>query len=314
MTTLRPFRFGHQVRPDDPTTCIAEAQQAEAAGFDVVTIPDHVGSTMHSPLVTAAAMAQATTTIRFGTFVLNNEMRNPVQLAWEAVALDHISGGRFELGLGAGHTPHEFVATGIDARTAAERKARLVESFGIIRQLLDGETVDHDSPHYCVEKAELMATVQERLPIMLAGNGERLLRHAGEHADIVGLNGLGRRLADGHRHAVKFGEAWLQTQIEQIAAGAASHPGQRAMPELNALVQRVVVTDDREAAAVELAAQVEDLDAADALTTPYVAIGTTDEIIDHFSLMRERHGISYFVTRDLDAMTPVVAALGSSNR
>lgn len=306
MTVVPPFRFGHQVRADDPDTCIEEARRAEDAGFDLVTIPDHVGSDMHSPMITLAAMAHATTNLRFSTFVINNEMRNPVQLAWEAVSLDHISTGRFELGLGAGHTPHEFLATGVDERTAAQRKARLTESFSIIRRLLDGEVVTHSGEHYRVEAAQLMRTVQARVPIMLAGNGQRLLEYAGRNADIVGLNGLGRRLADGHRHAVKFGAEWLEHQVDTVHTAAADRP---QGPELNALVQRVVVTDDRQAAAEELAEQVEDLTAADALTTPYLALGSSEEIAQHFVAMRERYGISYFVTRDIDAMTPVIALL-----
>ena len=95
-----------------PSIRSRSARRAEELGFDVVLTSDHVGPGL-SPMVTLAAIATATTTIRLGTFVLNNDMRNPVQLAWEAVSLDRLSGGRFELGLGAGHTPHEYAETGI---------------------------------------------------------------------------------------------------------------------------------------------------------------------------------------------------------
>lgn len=306
MHSSRPFRFGHQVRPGDPATCIAEAQQAEAAGFDIVTIPDHVGTDMHSPMVLASAIAHATSTIRLGTFVLNNEMRNPVQLAWEASTLDHVSAGRFELGLGAGHTPHEFAATGLSERTARERKNRLIESSAIIRQLLDGETVSHRGEHYTIDAAAVSSTVQPRLPILIGGNGDMLLHNAGQHADVVGLNGLGRRLPDGHRHAVKFNDDWLEHQVSVVRAGAI---GRVDAPEINVLVQRVVVTPDRQAAAEEIAEQVEDLTPSQALTTPYLALGTHEEIGQHFVAMRERFGITYFVTRDIEAMMPVITSM-----
>src|SRR5689334_20000937 len=95
-------RFGYCLTAEDASDVVGVAQHAEALGFDTVLVSDHVGS--HSaPMVTLAAIAQTTERIRLGTLVLNNDMRNPVQLAWEASTLDRLSGGRFELGLGAGH-------------------------------------------------------------------------------------------------------------------------------------------------------------------------------------------------------------------
>lgn len=100
------IRVGHQLWPAGSIDeLVAEAQAAEAAGFSTVIVPDHVNNTMMSPMVVLAAIARETESIRLGTFVINNEMRNPVQLAWESATLDRLSGGRFELGIGAGHTP-----------------------------------------------------------------------------------------------------------------------------------------------------------------------------------------------------------------
>ncbi len=103
----------------------------------------------------ADPMAAATDRIRLGTMVLNGDMRNPVQLAWETTTLDRLSGGRFELGLGAGHTPQEYLATGIPLDSAAVRKARLMASVEIIRGLVDGELVDHHGTHHRVEGAQI---------------------------------------------------------------------------------------------------------------------------------------------------------------
>lgn len=306
--TLRPFRFGHQVRPDNLAQCIAEAQRAEELGYDIVTIPDHIGTEMASPLIALTAMAQATSTIRLATFVLNNEMRNPVQLAWEAATLDQISGGRFELGIGAGHTPHEFAATGIELHPARRRKERLAEAVPLIRRLLDGETVSHDGDHYTLTDAAIGSPEQTRLPIMMAGNGDLLLEAAGHHADIVGLNGLGRTQADGQRHTVKFGEEWLDHQVSSVQAASA---GRDTPPELNALVQRVTITDDRQAEAADMDSQIETLTAAEALSTPYLALGTHEEIAAQFIAVRARWGVSYFVTRALEDMAPVLAQLHS---
>ncbi|MEM7092193.1 MAG: TIGR03621 family F420-dependent LLM class oxidoreductase [Actinomycetota bacterium] len=300
----RPIRFGHQIAPTAPfDELVVEAKAAESAGFDVITVPDHIGTSMASPLPLLAAIARETSTIRVGTFVLNNEMRNPVQLAWEAATLDRLSGGRFELGIGAGHTPHEFTATGIDMAGAADRKARLADAVHIIRGLLDGETVSHDGEHYQVDGAAIEPAAQDRLPIMIGGNGQALLTDAGRQADIVGLNGLRRTLDDGHRHSVGWSIDRLERQIGWVHDGAAYHG---EIPELNALVQRIEITDDREAAATALADQAEGLSVDEALSSPYVAFGTHDEIADQFLTARERWGLSYFVTRNIEAMTPII--------
>lgn len=303
MEEPRNLRFGYQLRPADLDTCITEAQAAEAAGFDVVTIPDHIGDTMASPLITLAAIARETTTIRLGTFVLNNEMRNPVQLAWEAATLDRLSNGRFELGIGAGHTPQEFDATGLAYDHARIRKQRLAEAVDIITRLFGGETVDHHGEHYDIAAASIEAPLQARLPIMVAGNGDALLTHAAQTADIVGLNGLGKRFPDGHRHTAKFGEDWLTHQVATIGQASAERT---RPPEVNALVQRVTVTDDREGAAVEAEAEMSGVTAAEILTTPYLAIGTHDEIAAHFRAMADTWGITYFVARNLDDMKRIM--------
>lgn len=303
---MRALRFGHQLRPAGAVEdVVAEARAAEAAGFDTVTIPDHINDTLLSPLILATAVAAGTDRIRIGTFVLNNEMRNPVQLAWEAATIDRLSHGRFELGIGAGHTPQEFAATGIPMRSAAERKARLGEAVEILRKLLDGETVTYQGEHYTVTNAAIEAPVQERLPILVGGNGRGLLTHAGQHADCVGLNGLRRTLEDGHRHTVGFSRERLERQIRWAREGAGASDND---PELNALVQRIEITDDREAAFDAAFADdpVIGLTREDGLTTPYLAFGTHAEIADQFRAAQSRWGISYFVTRNIEAMAPII--------
>lgn len=289
MTTR--LRIGHQLTGGgDP---VAAARRAEEIGFDVVLAADHVGHGW-SPMPTLATIAGVTDTIRLGTFVLNNDMRNPVQLAWEASTLDRLSGGRFELGLGAGHTPGEYAATGIARDPGVRRKQRLAESVEIIRALLDGEEV---------AGAEIDRSVQDRLPILVGGNGANLLAHAGANADIIGLQGLGRTQPDGHRHAVNWSSAHLDTQIDQVRAGA----GDRFDAlEFNALVQVVEITDDRDAALARICEAVDGLTVEDAAETPYLMIGTVDEIVGHVTMCARRWGIGYFVVRALDDFEPIL--------
>lgn len=301
----RGFRVGFQLPALMDESPVATALRAEELGFDIVLAADHVGDGM-SPMPTLAAIAAATSRIRLGTLVLSNDMRNPVQLAWEASTIDRLSDGRFELGLGAGHTPQEYAATGIERARAATRKRRLAESIEIVRALLDGETVDHHGEHYRIEHAQVARAVQERLPVLVGGNGPGLLEHAGAHADIIGLQGLGRTREDGHRHGVRWQRSHLDDQIEQVRAGS----GERFDDlEINALVQVVQVTDDREAALRKICDRVEGLTLEDAAVTPYLLVGSVDDIVLHMTTCKQRWGISYFVVRELDGFEPVLRAV-----
>lgn len=302
---VRHLRFGLQLGGEQSTDPVAAARRAEAVGFDVVLLGDHVGPGP-SPFVALAAMAQATSRIRLGTLVLNNDMRHPVQLAWEAGTLDRLSAGRFELGLGAGHTASEYAAAGIPFDPPATRKRRLVESVRIVRRLLSGETVDFRGEYYALDGARVDSSHQERLPILVGGNGAALLAQAGVHADIIGLQGLGCTHPDGHHHDVKWDPAWLSEQIDQIRSGA----GDRFTAlELNALVQEVEITDRRDAALAGICDAIGGLPIEHASDTPYLLVGTVDEIVGQLFAARDRWGISYIAVRDLEAFAPILAAM-----
>jgi hypothetical protein len=140
----------------------------------------------------------------------------------------------------------------------------------------------------------------------VGGNGAALLTHAGRHADIIGLQGLGRTRADGHSHELKWSTRYLDEQIAQVRTGA----GVRFDDiELNAMVQVVQITDDREAALAKVIDRVEGLTMEDAMATPYLLIGTVDEIVLHLMACNERWGINYFAVRELDDFEPVLNAL-----
>ena len=251
-----------------------------------------------------AAASVATRTIRLGTFVLNSDMRNPVQLAWEATTLDRLSGGRFELGLGAGHNPHEYAATGIAMTSAPKRKEALAERVEILRRLVDGETVTVDTEFHRLVDATTPRSLQPRLPILVGGNGAALLGHAGGHADIIGLQGLGRTQPDGHEHAVRWTVGHLERQLAEVRAGAGARVDEI---ELNALVQLVDVTDDGEAALERVTRTFADGTSTDELVQiPYVLVGTVEEVADKILRCRDRWGITYFAVRALDDFVPVI--------
>jgi probable F420-dependent oxidoreductase len=299
------IRFGYQLGEDDVTRPVEVARAAESLGFHVVVVSDHVGPG-GAPMVTLAAIAQATERIRLGTLVLNNDMRNPVQLAWEAATLDRLSAGRFELGLGAGHTPQEYGATGIWLDTPQRRKRRLCETVEVLRPLLDGEAVTYHGDFVNVDDAQVDATAQARVPILVGGNGSMLLEHAGAHADIVGLQGLGKTRSDGHNHAARWDTAHLEQQLDQVERGACAR---RRELELNALVQVATVTDDAATVLGGICERVDGLTIESARATPYLLVGTVDEIVEKVVRCQLAWGITYFVVRTLEEFAPVIAAL-----
>jgi probable F420-dependent oxidoreductase len=305
----RDFRFGLAIAnglSDDP---VGQSLDAEQAGFDVAVIGDHVGVEL-APLPTLAAIAGATTSIRIGTNVLNADVRNPVQLAWEAATLDRLSNGRFELGLGAGHTPQEYVAMGLQQDPPKVRKRRLMESVEIIARLLAGDTVTTNGEFFAICGAHITGA-EVSVPILVGGNGAALLEHAGKHADAVGLQGLGRTLEDGHSHTVRWTAEHLECQLDQIRRGAGAR---FEAIELSALVQVVEVTDDADLAIGGLCERVPGLSLRDAADTPYALIGTVDEIADKLERCRDRWGITYFVVRDRVQFARVIARLRERGR
>jgi probable F420-dependent oxidoreductase len=302
---MRPFRFGFQVRQASADELRALAREAEAAGFDVISTWDHVVDGW-APLAPLLAMADCTTRLRICPLVLNNDFHHPVHLARELASIDQLSGGRLEVGIGAGHAFTEYAAIGRPFDPPAVRKARLAEAVEILRRLLDGEEVTFAGEHYRLERVRTLRARQQRVPILVAVNGRRALAHAARHADIVGLAMLGRTLEDGQRHEVR----WQADRLDRTVAFLRDQAGERsAAPELNALVQAVVITNDRPGAARELTRQVVGLTVEDALATPFLALGTHDEIAEHLLACRRRWGISYVTVRELGAFAPVIERL-----
>jgi alkanesulfonate monooxygenase SsuD/methylene tetrahydromethanopterin reductase-like flavin-dependent oxidoreductase (luciferase family) len=148
----RPFRFGLQVgRASSASAWRDLAVQAEDAGFDVLLMPDHFGD-QFSPFVGLAAAAAATSTVRLGTLVIDNDFRHPLVLAKEAATLDVISGGRLELGLGAGWDGSDYSETGIPFDEPTRRVARLEEAIAVLKGAFGGEPFSHQGRHYHVDR------------------------------------------------------------------------------------------------------------------------------------------------------------------
>ena len=197
--------------------------------------------------------ANATTRIRLGTNVLNNDLRHPVLVAREAATVDILSDGRFMLGLGAGSIRSEYDQIGANFDAGGTRVERLTEAVTIIKGLLAGEKVTFPGRHYRVTGHVLdpLPVQKPRPPILIGGNGRRLLTWPrGRPISSVCQASPSDRAARRRRISPRGGSQNRQRLrlIREIAGD-----DRYAWLELNVLVQRVIVTDNRCAAAEELA-------------------------------------------------------------
>jgi probable F420-dependent oxidoreductase len=306
-----PFRFSLQaVQAGSRREWVDLVARVDDAGFDLLVTADHLGGCL-SPLLPLATAAEVSDRLRLGVMVLNNDLHHPSVLARSAATLDLLSDGRVELGLGAGHAEPEYVRAGIPFEPAGVRVARLEESVLVLRRLLDGETVTFDGVHHrLVEERCDPLPVQDRIPLLVGGAGRRVHGLAARHADAVGFTGLGRTLADGQRHDPS---GFLAARVdEDVAAVRAAAAGRPSPPELQVLVQAVVVTDDPRGEAERISrVRLPTLTPQDVLATPYLMVGTAQGLVERLLEQRERWGFSHYTVRPeaLGQLEPVLAAL-----
>ncbi|REK86877.1 LLM class F420-dependent oxidoreductase [Streptomyces inhibens] len=294
----RPFRFGvNMLTIDSGATWHEKCRHAEELGYDVLLVPDHLG--MPAPFPALIAAAEATERPRVGTFVLNTGFFNPALLAREVATTDALTGGRLELGLGTGYVRAEHETAGLPWGSPGERVDHLTRTIEELDRLLG------DDGHV-PQPAQ-----RPRPPLLIGGNGPRMLRLAARHAEIAAFTG-GRQSPGKPEGTLELMPA------DQLAASVAryqEYAADRPEPaELNILVQQVLVTDDRRAVAREIAALDIGLDEEQALDAPTLLIGTPAQMAEQLRERRERFGFSYITVLDpfLEAFAPVLEELKGS--
>lgn len=307
---MKPFRFGVNVGPSRSRVEWTEkARKIQDLGYDALTVPDHL-TDLFAPMPALVSAAEATKTLRVGTNVLNNDFRHPVLVAREAATVDLLTEGRLELGLGAGHMQSEYDQAGLAFDTGGTRVERLSEAVTVIKSLLSGERLTFAGRHYRVTGHQLrpLPIQRPRPPIAISGNGRRLLTLAAREADIVGLSGITFRRGGTAPDLSGWKGSGVDDRIRMIREIAG---GRHAGLELNVLIQRVLITDDRHRTADELAAQWRQVSSAEILESPYVLIGSVDQLVEDLVARRERWGMSYFTIFEpcIDVFAPVVSRL-----
>jgi probable F420-dependent oxidoreductase len=311
---MQPFRFGVNVRRAKSRAEWREtARKIEALGYATLTLPDHL-TELIAPMPGLVSAAEATTTLRVGTNVLNNDFRHPVLVAREAATVDLLTDGRLQLGLGAGSIQAEYEQAGLSFDRGRTRVERLAEAVTIIKGLLKGDPVTFAGRHYHVTGHTIAPLPVQRPhpPILIGGNGRLLLALAAQEADIVGLSGLTFRRGGAVPPDLS---GWRVSSLDERVRLVREIAGDERYSrlEMNVLVQRVVVTDNRRRAAEELTSRWSQLTPDEILQSPYVLIGSVDQMVEDIQARRKRWGISYYVIHEpyLDDLAPVVARLAS---
>ena len=167
-------------------------QMAEELGFDHAWLVDHLTPTddrpdgpIHEAWTLLAAIAARTERIRLGVLVTSNTFRHPAVLAKQAVTVDHISGGRLILGLGAGWHEDEHRRYGIDLPPPRERVDRLEEAVEMLIALMGAERTTYSGLHYRLDDAPLEPKPMQspRIPLLIAAHRPRMIRLAARYAD-----------------------------------------------------------------------------------------------------------------------------------
>jgi probable F420-dependent oxidoreductase len=280
------------------------AQRAEALGYDTLLMPDHMTNQL-APVAALTAAADATTTLRVGSFVFDNDYRNPVMLAKEATTLDLLSGGRLEFGIGAGWNTRDYRQLGIPYETPKIRVDRMEEAIALIKRLWTEEKVTHEGAYYRVHDATVLPRPTQRPhpPVMIGGGGPRMLRIAAREAQIVALaprvNARGRP----HVRTVTTGSLEKRTAALRRSLRVSEL-------ELNVIVFDAQVTDAARSIIDALTARLKAAVTA-VVDTPFFMYGSRASLVEDLVARRERLGISYIALpgRAMREFGPVVAAL-----
>ncbi len=305
----RRFRFAIEMHgPRDGLSWADTVREVEDMGYSTMFVPDHFDEGL-GPIVAMATAAAVTTTLNVGSLVFDCDYRHPAVLARELATIDVLSGGRLEVGLGAGWKKLDYGRAGIPMESPKVRVDRMIEHVTVMKGLFSGETVHFAGEHYTI--TDLDGTPKPHRPggppIIVAGGGRRVLRFAGATADIVGVNAS---IHSGEIDTAAAQDA-LPASIDQKVAWLREGAGDRFDDlELNAWLSVAEVTEDS-AGLGEILGGVFQADAADILASPLTLIGSAGEIAERLQARRERWGYSYTVIPGDKAkdFAPIVAAL-----
>jgi probable F420-dependent oxidoreductase len=316
----RPFRFTAPMpRLTQPISrWLDEIRRIEDMGFSSVSISEHLtGGWVMEPLTALTFAAGVTERLRLLTLLLSNDYRHPVLLHKAVATLDVLSGGRLELGIGAGWLARDYEASGIAFDPPALRIDRLSEAVEVIDGLFRLAPLTYAGNHYTITDLDgLPKPVQQpRPPIMIGGGGRRILELAARVADIVGvhcrldLGALGSAaVADLSADRVSEKVGWVRA-----AAGAAGRGPDDIELQFSTYLVHIGDQPLSTRSAASTFAPLLAADPALLKSSPAVLMGSVDACIEALYERRERYGFSYLnLGSDLEAVAPIVARLAGT--
>lgn len=309
----RAFRFGVQVNGTGSRAEWADlARKVESNGYSTMTMPDHFTDQL-APVPALQAAADATTTLRLGALVYDNDYKHPVVLAKELATMDVLSDGRVEVGLGAGWMVSDYEQSGIPYDPPGVRISRFIEGVHVIKSAFAAGPFSFAGEHYTITDYDgRPKPVQSPPPLLIGGGGPRVLRFAAREADIVGINGT---LTSGTIDQSTFASMTAEAVDEkvQIVTDAATAAGRADAIEMNIRAFIVMVTEDVDRA-LDTLAEFTGAPVDVIASSPFALVGPPAKLIDELQERRERWGFSYVIVgqNDVDAFAPVVAALAGT--
>ena len=315
MSKQHPFRFGvinEQMKA--PAAWFDHVRRVEALGYATFLLRDHFVpdffGDQYAPLPALMAAAGVTSTLRLGTMVIDNDYRHPLLLAKEMATLDCLSGGRAELGIGAGWLRTEYEQAGLAFDRAGVRIDRLEEAVRVIKGFWADQPLTFTGAHYQITGIDGVPKPLQRPhpPLLIGGGKERMLRLAGRVADIVGI--LTSDVSRGTLTS-ELGErtpAAVMQKVDWIRQAAGARFEQIEL----SLIPAIIVTGDRRGRTAALIQEHCWETTVEAVwQMPSVLIGSIDQIVEDLSARRTQYGFSYYVVADdtMEAFAPVVAKL-----
>ena len=303
-----PFRFGLQLSNPAPGSSWADTAKAvEAAGISTLFMPDHFEDQL-SPVAALAVAAAVTTELRVGALVFGNDYRHPVVLAKDLATIDVLSGGRSEVGIGAGWMRTDYEHAGLSYDRPGLRIERLEESLAVIRGCFGAGPFSFEGDHYQITDYDgLPKPVQSPPPILIGGGGRRMLGVAASEADIVGVTANLRAGEVGPDAIADSLPAAFDEKLEWVREAAG---GRFDQLELSSLTMHFEITDDRTGSLAGLATMF-GVDADEIADVPMLLVGSVEEICETLEARRQRWGFSYPVLQgyDFDGIEAITSRL-----
>ena len=292
-----------------------DLRRIEDLGYWSVAVSDHfTHGWVMEPVVAMAVAAEATSTLRILPLVLSNDYRHPALLHKSLATLDVLSGGRVEIGLGAGWMESDYAAANIPLDPPGVRVDRLTESVDVITGLFGPEPLSFHGKHYQIELNGLPKPIQSpRPPLLIGGGGRRVLKLAGERADIVGINPV---MTPGGPPGAAVLDLTAERMAEKLAIArtAAENAGRDPKSLRYQTSIHALELTDVPGGRPWISSMASDVTDPAVLTTALTVLrGTVEQCVERLQRHREEYGLDYIhIGADPVAAAPIVARLAGT--